>query len=100
MRQTSNVVCKAFIERKAKKVNNTHTDGKELMLFGNKIAWWDDEGNLLMTLAGWGTTTTRERLNTLCYMLKIGSCFSQRNNVQFFNGVPIDSDQIIKIEMS
>jgi hypothetical protein len=100
MRQTSNVVCKAFIERKAKKVNNTHTDGKELMLFGNTIAWWDDEGNLLMTLAGWGTTTTRERLNTLCHMLKINGGFNQKNNVQFFNGVPIDSDQIIKIEMS
>jgi hypothetical protein len=100
MRQTSNVVCKAFIERKAKTANNTHTDGKELMLFGNKIAWWDDEGNLLMTLAGWGTTTTRERLNTLCRMLKIGGRFNQKDKVQFFSGVPIDSDQIIKIEMS
>jgi hypothetical protein len=40
-------------------------DGQVLRLHGNAIATWDDSGALLISMAGWGSVTTRERLNGL-----------------------------------
>lgn len=68
MRDVSRKVCEAFIKRQPKRVKNTTTDGSNLWLHGNIIAWW--EGPVLhFTLAGWNSTTTRERLNALFSLL-------------------------------
>lgn len=100
MRKTSIVVCKAFINRKHKRFSNTDTDGTVLRLFGKVIAQWEDENTLLVSMAGWGTATTRERLNTLCRLLKLNIYFSQRNHVQYINGTPMGEDQFVKIEVN
>lgn len=42
------------------------------------------------TLAGWPTTTTRDRVNQF---LPSGNRVFQRNQVQYFNGTSIDSDE-------
>ena len=57
-------MCEAFINRTPASQGNTHTDGATLFLHGNAIARHGEHG-LEITLAGWNTTTTRERLNGL-----------------------------------
>lgn len=64
MRKVTAAICGAFEAGKALTVNNSHTDGKALYLFGNKIAEWR-QGQLWITTAGWETPTTKERLNGL-----------------------------------
>lgn len=61
---TSNIV-HAFLEGKTRSIDNSSTDGERLYLFGNRIAWKGDTitGGVFITLAGWDTPTTRERLN-------------------------------------
>jgi hypothetical protein len=64
MRKTTITIATAFVEGKAKKVNNTHTDGQSLWLFGNKIAEHREDG-MYISNAGWKSNTTKERLNGL-----------------------------------
>lgn len=63
-RKVTKAVCGAFLAGKSLTMGNSHTDGKALYLFGNKIAEWQD-GTVWITDAGWNTVTTRERLNGL-----------------------------------
>jgi len=87
MRKISKLAARAFIEGREFRRDNTEVvvartgygDVKRLLLHGNIIATQDlfsntrdpskslmrTKGNLQITLAGWGTPTTRERLNTL-----------------------------------
>lgn len=59
---------------------NTHTDGNTLFLHGNAIARHTERG-LEITMAGWETVTTRERLNGLA-----GVSVSQSKGEQYLNG--------------
>ena len=52
----------AFLSKKQKVVGNTMSDGQSLYLFGVKIAEWRGSG-VWITMGGWNTSTTRERLN-------------------------------------
>ena len=67
MRKITETIVDAFISRKPASQGNTHTDGKALFLHGNLIAWHGThptttvEG-IFLTLAGWNTMTTKERL--------------------------------------
>ena len=87
MRKITRLAARAFIEGREFHRDNTsvviaqtgYGDVKRLLLHGNIIAIQDlfsntrdsskslmrTKGNLQITLAGWGTPTTRERLNTL-----------------------------------
>ena len=94
MRQGSTAIIKAFLARKAKRLKNDATDGTTLTYHGNTIAWWHEDGSLSLTLAGWGTVTTRERLNTLCWLLHGTKPFHQKNHVQFFEGMEIDTSSV------
>ena len=61
MRKVTEQIKKAFDSKTAKKVGNTRTDGDNVWLHGNLIV--KRNGNdVLATLAGWNTTTTRERV--------------------------------------
>jgi hypothetical protein len=64
MRKVTKTIVDAFCNRRPRKCGNTHTDGTTFYLHGNAIAKWD-EGKLFITLAGWDTVTTRERINGL-----------------------------------
>ncbi len=64
MRKVTERAVQAFLSHRAATVDNTHTDGQALYLFGNKIAEHSPQG-IRVTLAGWNTPTTRERLNGL-----------------------------------
>lgn len=66
MRKVTRETVSAFINRRERSVDNTDTDGQSLFLHGNRIAWHGEHNGAIgvfMTLCGWGTPTTRERLN-------------------------------------
>ena len=73
MRKISKLAARAFIEGRNFRRDNTevnvckviHCERKELRLHGNVIARQTGDQPLKITLAGWGTPTTRERLHTL-----------------------------------
>jgi len=65
MRQISKQTARAFFKGKPKTIGNTHTDGRTLWLHGNAIAWKPNNDRLAITLAGYPTRTTRERVNAV-----------------------------------
>lgn len=71
---------KAFLERRYCKVSNTETDGNNLILFGNLIAYHKG-GNIYISSAGWRTVTTKDRLNGLP-----GVSISQKQGSWYLNG--------------
>ena len=97
MRQETKDIMKAFLNRKSCRRQRTITDGSAVYLHGNRIAWREPNGDISMTLAGWGTPTTRERLNGLCMLLIDKRPFNQRKHEQFYHDDPIDTDQVITI---
>lgn len=46
---------------------------------------------ITLTLAGWGTPTTRTRLNQIAHHFGLNASYSQRNHEQHLNGEPISS---------
>ena len=117
MRKISKEIAKAFIEGKEiyQRGRNTVTYGGSIFLFDNEIAWWetskglnrqsdvinpivasDDNIHLCFSMCGWGTPTTRERLNTLFALLFEDDdlCLFQKNHKQFLsvNGVDYEID--------
>lgn len=64
MRKITDLVTDAFINGHKLTIGNSRTDGVTLYLHDNAIAWRDDDG-LYISMAGWPTVTTRERLNGL-----------------------------------
>ena len=94
MRQESARICRAFIERRYAKAKRTTSLGNDLLLHGNRIAWWNPDGSVSMTLAGWGTPTTRDRLNTLCWLMFATRPFHQKKHQQHYDGKPIDVDAV------
>ena len=67
-----------------------------MYLHGNEIAYMHD-GELLVTLAGWPTPTTRERLNGLLQTLGFNETFFQQNHSQFFGSSLIHANQWLKL---
>lgn len=80
MRKVTQLTCGAFEAGRACTLGNTHTDGTTLFLHGNAIARRTPQG-LEITMAGWETVTTRERLSGLT-----GVSVSQRKGEQYLNG--------------
>ena len=71
MRKISQEASKAFESGSEYKNSNTEVSRGALFLHGNKIAEFtslfpaDQNKDINITLAGWNTNTTRERLNAL-----------------------------------
>jgi len=79
MRKITRKICNAFVDGKRLKIGNTLTENAAIWLHGNKIAYWATDEVLQISLCGWNTVTTRERLNGL--LSTLGSYWSivQRN---------------------
>jgi len=100
VRNVSRVIAQAFNDRRTKTISNTHTDGEGFFLHGHKIAFWDEDHNgeiLSFNMCGWGTVTTRERLNSLFYVLGFDMSVYQKSFSQMlrFKGqdLEIEDDQ-------
>jgi hypothetical protein len=94
MRKESLKIARAFAAGVAASAARTSTDGRAMFLHGNLIAKREADGSVWVTLAGWGTVTTRDRVNTLCSVLGSGVRFYQRDHVQrvsFPDGADFDT---------
>ena len=97
MRKESAKIAKAFLNREKAKAARTYTDGEAIYLHGNKIAWRMPDGTIAATLAGWGTVTTRDRLNTLIRLMGKGSMFRQMRHAQYYGNEQIESTDVVII---
>jgi hypothetical protein len=99
MRKVTAETVKAFIAGRSRTVGNTTTDGTVLLLHGNRIAERLPNGSIVATLSGWGSVTTRERLNGLCQELGLGRLFHQSKHVQYFRDAPVSvNDTVVLVE--
>jgi hypothetical protein len=64
MRKITQEAARALLNGETYRNNNTHVDGGVMLLHGNAIARFN-EGTLIVSNAGWHTTTTKERINGL-----------------------------------
>lgn len=64
MRQVTLGICSAFLAKTPSTKSNSYTDGRTLFLYGNAIAKHTEKG-IMVTDAGYPTSTTKERLNGL-----------------------------------
>lgn len=94
MRKITKSIAHAFKDGVSKSINNTTTDGNAVYLHGNKIAEKTANG-LKVTLAGWNTPTTRERVNGILRVMGFNSGFHQINFKAYLDGVQIDADSWI-----
>ena len=97
MRKETKKIAAAFLAGKPAAAARTKTDGTTLWLHGHAIAWHEAGGVIALTLAGWGSVTTRDRLNGLCQLAIGKRPFGQRDFVQHFDGQPISPREIIQI---
>ena len=97
MRQVTRDACTAFMQGTPFKRSNTKVvvgDGiVSMYLFGNKISERSEHGSgFRITMAGWGTPTTRERLSGLP-----GVRISQHKYDQYLNGEEIRENEWYEI---
>ena len=78
MRKITQQIANALFARQNVTKGNTATMDGEVFLHGNKIAKIEN-GALLMSLAGWNTPTTRERLNGIADVFGAKDKFSQKD---------------------
>lgn len=82
MRKITEQIANALFARQDVNKGNTATLNGEVFLHGNKIAKIED-GALLMTLAGWNTQTTRERLNGIADVFGSKERFQKKGDSVF-----------------
>jgi len=94
MRKVTKKAVTAFLAGKTCCEGNTTCDGETLLLHGNPIARRDPEsGVVTVTLAGWATPTTKERLNGLCELMGLGRLFSQKGWLQYMGSREISTTE-------
>lgn len=91
MYKISSQIAQAFENGKTLTLSNTKTDGTSIFLFNNEIATREDNETFI-SLAGWNTKTTRERLNALpnCHI-------TTKKGQAFLKGQPIEDNQWYKL---
>ena len=97
MRKITEQIAHAFKQGKRKSNGNTRTNGNMVFLHTNIIAERYENGAIYMSLAGWNTVTTRERLNGIAAILGLKARFTQKNFEPYFNGELIDAHDWIKV---
>jgi len=84
MRRETQKIMNAFYRGLPARAARTHTDGQTVWLHNNTIAWRSNDNDISFCLAGWPTTTTRERINGLLSTFGMGRWgVSQRNHEQW-----------------
>lgn len=100
MRKVTETIAHALLNGEGRTVSNTSTDGESVWLHGNLIArLTNHRTELELTLAGWNTPTTRERLNGIMEVFGINSRFHQQNWEAMFDGREIAADDTICIQL-
>lgn len=84
MRKIDELVQDAWLSGDDFKLGNTELKDDMLFLHGNKIAYKTGNGKLFISLAGWDTNVTRDRINAILpmgYTLKCNQGNTYLNNV-------------------
>lgn len=82
-------IARAFREGRRRAIKATTCTGSAVYLHDHRIAWCDEAGTIWLSLCGWGSQTTRERLNAICEAFGFAAGFCQRGGVQYYNGMAI-----------
>ena len=82
MRQETQKIMSAFLRGEKASAQRTNTDGHNVWLHGNLIAY-RGAAKTLFTLAGWPTVTTRDRINGLLELSGSDYRVCQRNLRQY-----------------
>tara|TARA_Y100000401_G_C8282425_1_gene204195 strand:- start:53 stop:406 length:354 start_codon:yes stop_codon:yes gene_type:complete len=103
MRKVTEDIARAFVNGQKKTVSNTSTDGVSVWLHGHEIIR-KDGADVRVSLCGWGTPTTRERLNGILSFAGYDVRFFQQNHEQFVQSgrgllpVHVDVFDLIKVK--
>lgn len=97
MRNIIKQIAIALRNRVRKSIDNTLCTGASVRLHGNEIARITDEGKLEVSLAGWPTVTTRERVNGILAEFGCEGRIFQHKGEQMFGGRAISSTEWIVI---
>ena len=97
MRKVTQQIANAFAQGKSMKLDNTFTTDGGVYLHGNRIVHLHSNGSIYMPLAGWNTTTTRERLNGIAQVLGLDASFTQKDFEPYFNGEIVSSSDWVKV---
>ena len=89
MRKITEHVTNAFENGRNCNEGNSSTHDRSMFLHGHEIAKFDDRGQLMITNAGWQTSTTKERLNGLS-----GVNIHQKDFQWFLNGEKWDGQWV------
>jgi hypothetical protein len=69
-RNIDQVMARALLSHDKLSLSNSNTDGSGLYYHGNKIAWLENNKGLMINMCGWGSLTTRSRLNEVLTQYK------------------------------
>jgi len=112
MRKITRLAARAFIEGRSFRKDNTSVKiikrtpedrhpARQLYLHGNLIAEYTNGWGLRITLAGWPTVTTRERLNGLLTEMGKRKGVWQHKHEQYYgtheDNIDIDSSEWITV---
>lgn len=89
----------AFLNGSKLKIDNTSTNGKELFLFNNRIAYHKPDGDIIISMCGYNTSTTRERLNELLSQLDKGHITSKNSTPYFIHESILQPKNYIEVEL-
>jgi hypothetical protein len=100
MRKVTSQIARALDNGKRMSVGNTMCNGTEVYLHGNLIAYLSDSRTKLnLTLAGWNTPTTRERVNGIAEHFGLKGRFRQMDWEPYYEGNLIEADDTITIDL-
>ena len=95
MRKISQNIATSFFAGKPLHIDNTYTDGEKVYLHSNLIAKKIHPDKLEISLAGYPTMTTRERLNSILNVFGFDHYIQQKEGKQYIVNEPADSKHII-----
>jgi len=90
MRDVTRRICEAFFAGRTLRIKNTSTDGEVIRLHNSIIAKKTRFG-VEITLAGYNTTTTRERVNGIYQLLTGRRPFHSKSFEPHFDDKPIST---------
>lgn len=87
MSKVSTNAARSFIHRTPRRENNTvvtvQNNFSKMFLHGNQIAWHERDGSTALSMCGWGTLTTRARLNAILEAMQSAWRVFQKRGVQY-----------------
>lgn len=87
MSKVSTNAARSFIHRMPRRENNTvvtvSNGFSHMFLHGNQIAWHAEGGRTGLSMCGWGTLTTRARLNAILEVMQSAWRIIQRGGMQY-----------------